>query len=912
MQPLPNAALEFQCDGKKTTRSVDANGLDTFDLPVDLSSTVFIIASAPERPTLRATYVSMYGEPLVFPDTVEFVIPAAKSIGGTVVDEHGNSVAGATLQVSVYGDNSKQPSIYLQQIELISDANGNWSYPYASDEIISGYIEITHPEFGRWRQNFPDQSDKPDAISVATLLGHNARHVMPPGALVHGIVTDSEGNALPDVRILCNDANSFPGEEMSTTDASGSFRFHWTKGKVRIAISDDNWAPAMQIIDLNDQTPPMAFSLRKGRTLRGRVVSPAGLPLENIRVGLESWQSKSNRYAITHTMKTDAQGRFEWLNAPNEPFTIEAYGRGILRIRELDARCDGEEMVLTALPELRFTGTVVDAASGQPITDFTIVPMWESSGRLNATRPQARQYSRIDGSFSYAIDFPRDGHALIFEADGYLPFQTGTFEDADGHQKLAIKLERATPLQGVVVDANGAPVANATVYLANEASFAHIRGGKPFREDDLISTTTDLEGNFSLTRQLGGFALVAISDTGIGILTDADFKAGEPFVIQKWSSVEGQLTSRGSPIANRAVWLETHRQNEDSSRFVQISDYQTTDENGRFAFAHVSPGPGRVVEQLVLTEMSSIGARFLSFESTPGSHIELDFENSGASVACQATAPKDGGRAIDMSRVRIGLRKSEEPPKPQDWGSLDALQKQARMRDWWHSPEGQQWQKRQFLESHFYHAFADPDGRFLLEAVQPGEYQLTIEAFDPKSQWYQPSDCYAKHESKLTIEKRRDQVDLGELELVREARVFVGDAAPDFEIRTVDGEPLKLSDYRGRFVFLDFWATWCGPCKAEMPHLKSLHEAFRDRADFTVISLSLDQNPELPRQYARDQGMNWPQGFLGDWSKDTVAKMYGVQGIPATFLVGPDGNVVARDLRGPQMIDAVRAAITKR
>jgi thiol-disulfide isomerase/thioredoxin len=108
---------------------------------------------------------------------------------------------------------------------------------------------------------------------------------------------------------------------------------------------------------------------------------------------------------------------------------------------------------------------------------------------------------------------------------------------------------------------------------------------------------------------------------------------------------------------------------------------------------------------------------------------------------------------------------------------------------------------------------------------------------------------------------------------------------------------------------LDFWATWCGPCTGETPNLKAVFEQYGKRDDFVMMGLSLDQDKEKPIAYAKEKGTGWIDGFLGDWGKDEVTKKYGVRGIPSIWLIGPDGKVVAKGLRGEGILEAVKSVL---
>lgn len=130
---------------------------------------------------------------------------------------------------------------------------------------------------------------------------------------------------------------------------------------------------------------------------------------------------------------------------------------------------------------------------------------------------------------------------------------------------------------------------------------------------------------------------------------------------------------------------------------------------------------------------------------------------------------------------------------------------------------------------------------------------------------------------------------------------FVNKLAPDFRVMDIRGEELTLEQYRGQVVLLDFWATWCGPCIAEMPNVKLAYAKHRDR-NFQIIGISLDTSIAPLEAYIQGEGIEWRQ-YLD--STGQIGRLYGVRAIPSTFLIDGAGIVRRVNLRGLALERAV-------
>lgn len=144
-------------------------------------------------------------------------------------------------------------------------------------------------------------------------------------------------------------------------------------------------------------------------------------------------------------------------------------------------------------------------------------------------------------------------------------------------------------------------------------------------------------------------------------------------------------------------------------------------------------------------------------------------------------------------------------------------------------------------------------------------------------------------------------------ETTKEGKKFV-----DFTGLSTDGKESKLSDYvgQGKYVLVDFWASWCGPCKGEIPNLIELNNKFNGE-NFTVLGVNVWDEESNFKAALESEGISYPQIFIPRDNKDNATELYGIQGIPQIILFGPDGTIVKRNLRGEEMKNFVAEQLQK-
>lgn len=148
-------------------------------------------------------------------------------------------------------------------------------------------------------------------------------------------------------------------------------------------------------------------------------------------------------------------------------------------------------------------------------------------------------------------------------------------------------------------------------------------------------------------------------------------------------------------------------------------------------------------------------------------------------------------------------------------------------------------------------------------------------------------------------------------EYIRLAAFGVGSVMPNFTLKTPDGKDISLNDFKGKYVLVDFWASWCGPCLREMPNVVKLYKECKGK-NFEIFGVSLDNKKDAWVKAIKANGMKWPQGSdLKGWGSEP-ARLCNVSAIPFTVLIDPEGEVIAIDLRGEQLHAKVKEVLGKK
>ena len=292
----------------------------------------------------------------------------------------------------------------------------------------------------------------------------------------------------------------------------------------------------------------------------------------------------------------------------------------------------------------------------------------------------------------------------------------------------------------------------------------------------------------------------------------------------------------------------------------------------------------------------------------PGHRVELDLGGAGISVTGRVIPSGDPAMRIDLHKsLNYLIRREPGIEPPADLRSLGFDARRGWNTAWTGTIEGLAY--LQTLNYHF--VTLDPDGRFRIGGVPAGDYDFAIALYQPPEGGCLVSPVGTKVvRVRITEEAARNgSLELGDIKVEVRPGPRPGEVVPDIAFTDFSGKPVKLSDLKGRYVLLDFWATWCGPCVDEIPAVRRLHETYGADKRLAILGLNLDEDPDKARRFVDEHQMPWTHGTLGGPAENPVLARYAVSSVPAYFLIGPDGKLIRSGQTAEEVVEALRRAL---
>lgn len=457
--------------------------------------------------------------------------------------------------------------------------------------------------------------------------------------------------------------------------------------------------------------------------------------------------------------------------------------------------------------------------------------------------------SADDGTFRFEQLQPGPG-SVTTQADGYAK-RTDRFAPADDGGVMRIEMDPERIVRVTTVNAVGAPIAGADiVFISLQIHYGQI--------------TTDEKGSGvlrglprELTRVLVHVAhpdYVSDESSGRSLEFPTDvYESDHQFVLSFAGSVVGTVTDQ-----NTKRLLQGVRVTVGADRLAN-PPRDWTGFDGAYTITGVRPG-----YTIVATYLNGYAPQIGRSTVEPNHEARVDFEIHASKDAAGVVVDGDGkpiAGVLVMATV---------------WRGYALLGAQA---------------------------LTGEDGRFVLTSIPDDEFTVSIE-----SAAYEPLN-----DQRITPGKTDHRFELAPRMAATRggASLKIGDPFPSLDMVTLDGKPLKTADLKGKTILLDFWATWCGPCITEIPHIVQVQKAFGDRKDFAIISISLDfdSDEKKLRKFIADNKMTWTHVFGKTGRAQETADKCGVEGIPQTFLIAPDGTLKAVDLMGPSLKTDIQRAL---
>jgi peroxiredoxin len=366
-----------------------------------------------------------------------------------------------------------------------------------------------------------------------------------------------------------------------------------------------------------------------------------------------------------------------------------------------------------------------------------------------------------------------------------------------------------------------------------------------------------------------------------------------------------------------------------------------TDSDGFFVFEAIPAGDAHISRQVKLSRWRTRSTHNEQIKIKAGETVIITLGGKGRAVIGQLLPPSSiGSVSWDCANARIGGQQPDpatmseiyaeiQYPRPERFDEMTVAEVLQWHRDWVKSEEGQALHKEMqrkieekygYSQTKHYSVLIQSDGRFRVDDVEVGRYVLTAMLYEKEKAGrpdYSRPIANVTHEFVIPELAEGDidvPMELGVIHLEAEKKLAIGEPAPKLVVDGLDGGKIRLHDYTGKFVLINFWNVHMpSAADTEIENIKHIYERFADNKQFQAIGICFGSKTvsfftDLSKKYVLEKQFQGKQGFL-DFNNREIYKAYGIRNFPFTVLVGPDGKVIAAGLEGEELERALIEAI---
>jgi RNA polymerase sigma factor (sigma-70 family) len=457
---------------------------------------------------------------------------------------------------------------------------------------------------------------------------------------------------------------------------------------------------------------------------------------------------------------------------------------------------------------------------------------------------------------------------------------------------------------GILKTPDGKPLPDADVLLSTDSVSVHVYSTSAPKA---AVARTGADGRFSFPLAPENRAVIVMHEKGYGQITVAELVKRHELTLQPWARVEGTLREGSKPLADEWIYLSrTHlgSQIERATFRTQHEIRTKTDADGHYVFPRVVPGDAWISFRNYWNQ-----TRYFDLQS--GQTNIADIGGRGRPITGRVALA--GIDAQVRFHGSVWPRTPHQMRRPPNWSELSKEQQTALTAAWEKTPDAKLYNQEKCNQN----LEVAADGTFIVPDLRAGEYRLSVSSKSPAPQIGRADIAFTVPEM---LGGRSDEpLDLGVIKTYPAAPLQSGEPAPLFETSTLEGKPLKLADFKGKHVLLNFWRSADSQSLADMAALKTAQAVWGKDPGFVLIGLNLDVAPAAAQKYATDNQLTWVQGYLGE--RSDVPLRYGLRALastitwlsgPKSVLIGPDGLIIRPDVRGTGIAFALEEAFGTR